>query len=218
MIQVTPAPEPECFDALVRRPGLQAIKDLIGDPTAAVRTGRPRKVVASAAEDIPADQFPAYWTRVHHELLDAYHRICAYACLHIPPVTGAGTVDHFAPKSRHWMHVYEWGNYRLACGIINAVKQAYEDVVVPFEVEEGMFALDLTALMAVAGPNAGARRDGVAATISRLRLDGPDYKAALGHYHMAYRARRISFAYLEQCAPFLAYELRRQGDLNDEDV
>lgn len=150
-------------------------------------------------------------------LLAAYGRICAYACIYIPQLTGSATVDHWAPKSRSWERVYEWDNYRLSCSIMNTRKSTFGDVIDPFEVEEGLFALDLVRLKAVPGPNAGAREREVEATIKRLGLDGSDYAEALGNFYHPYIEGHISLQYLEKCAPFLARELRRQGKLRPGD-
>ncbi len=218
MIRVKAANEPDTFDALVRQPGLQAIAELVGDPCAKVRRGPKRAPVATERDKIPPSAFPPLWCEAADDLLTAYHRICAYACVYIPPLTGTGTVDHFAPKSLHWDHVYEWTNYRLACPTMNARKRDFTDVMDPFEVNDGMFALDLIALKAVPGPHAGARSGEVQDTIARLGLDGPDYQAALEFYHTPYRKRDIKLTHLERCAPFLASEMRRQGDLNPEDA
>ena len=46
MIRVTPAPEPPEFDRLVRKPGLSAIAELVGEPQSTPRPGRRIKKVA----------------------------------------------------------------------------------------------------------------------------------------------------------------------------
>lgn len=213
MIRVSPAPKPATFDRLVRDPGLSAIAELVGEPLAIKRKGPKRAKVAEKREDIPLEKFPTFWREATNDLLAAYGRICAYACLYIPPVTGSATVDHWAPKSRRWDRVYEWDNYRLACSIMNARKREFGDVIDPFEVTEGLFELDLVALKARPGPAALGREAEVVATITRLGLDGPDYKTALEDYYHEYIEKRIQLGHLERQAPFLARELRRQGKL-----
>lgn len=218
MIRVAPAPEPPTFDARVRQPGLRAIAELVGEPAAKKRPGPKRAPVATRREDLKPEHFPAYWQAMSDDLLSAYGRICAYACLYIERLTGAATVDHWAPKSTTWNRVYEWDNYRLACAILNARKKDYGDVLDPFAVEDGLFALDLVSLKAVPGPAAGARTQAVKETIRRLHLDSSDYAEALGDYLEEYRGNHISLAYLAKRAPFLARELRRQGQLRAGDV
>ena|ERR1700722_4718723 len=215
MIGVRPADKPPTFDARVRQPGLRAIEEIVGRP--AVRRGRKRKATAKRREDIKPSEFPPLWRAMTEDLLSAYGRVCAYACLYIERLTGAATVDHWMPKSTAWNRVYEWDNYRLACAIMNTWKSDGSGVLDPFEVTDGLFALDLVSLRAVPGPAAGTRRRAVEETIRRLRLDGSDYTAALEDYWRDYRSGDITLARLERRAPFLARELRRQGKLNEAD-
>lgn len=218
MIRVQPAPEPPDFDQRVRRPGLRAVAEMVGEPATFQRPGPRRKVVAARREDLRPQDFPPFWREATGSLLTAYGRVCAYACLYIDRVTGATTVDHWAPKSTAWDRVYEWDNYRLACSLMNTRKSTFGDVLDPFEVEEGMFALDLVRLKAIPGPKAGARAADVTATIKRLGLDGIDYSEALADHYHDYMDGHISLERLERRAPFLAGELRRQGKLKPGDV
>src|SRR6185295_4556932 len=109
------------------------------------------------------------------DLLRAYRRLFAYSCVYIERLTGSATVDHWAPRSLRWDQVYEWQNYRLACSTINGRKSDYTDVLDPFEVTDGLFALDLVTLKAVPGPNAGDLKQAVTDTITRLGLDSGEY-------------------------------------------
>lgn len=218
MIRVEPAPEPPDFDARVRRPGLSALAELAGEGPTVRRRGPKRKAIVRRREDLRPEDFPPLWREATGDLLSAYGRLCAYACLYIEPITGAATVDHWAPKSTAWNRVYEWDNYRLACSLMNANRREFGDVIDPFEVREGMFALDLVALKAVPGPLAGAREAEVIATIERLGLDGSDYSEALADYYHDYLEGHISLHRLQKRAPFLARELRRQGRLKPGDA
>lgn len=174
--------------------------------------------MAKRVEDIDTDLLPDYWTRATGALLSAYERRCAYACLYIEPVIGTATVDHWAPKSRAAALAYEWDNYRLACSLMNARKQAFEGLVDPFEVSDGMFALEFgPRIRAVPGPNAGEKLALVKETIARLKLDGEDYSAALEPYLDAYDCRLIAFEFLLRRAPFLGREMLRQGRVRAED-
>ena len=217
MIPVRPAPKPDDFDRKVRSPGLAAIAELVGEEPAKPRPGPRRTTVAARREDIEARHFPPFWREATDQLLAAYNRICAYSCLYIERITGSATVDHWAPKSLHWRHVYEWENYRLACSLMNSRKSDFGDVLDPFELQDGMFALDLVSLKAVPGPNAGDRLTAVRATIKRLGLDGTDYSEALAEYYHEYKEGCIPVDRLMRRAPFLARELRRQGKLNAGD-
>jgi hypothetical protein len=218
VIPVEPAPEPPTFDANVRQPGLSAIAELVGEPATMKRPGRRRKAVASHRDELQAGDFPPIWRKATDDLLAAYQRICAYACLYIERITGSTSVDHWAPKSAAWDRVYEWGNYRLACSLMNSRKREFSDVIGPFEVSDGLFALDMVTLKAIPGPNAGSRRQEVEDAIARLGLDKSDYAEALADYYHAYRKEEITLRFLERRAPFLAREMRRQGKLRPGDV
>lgn len=218
MIPVIPAPEPARFDEVVREPGLSAIAELVGEPALIKRRGPKRKAIADRREDLQSKHFPAFWQEATDDLLAAYNRICAYACLYIERITGMATVDHWAPKSIIWDNVYEWENYRLACSLMNSRKNVYDDVLDPFSVNDGMFSLDLVMLKAMPGPNAGEQQQAVIDTIQRLGLDGVDYTEALEEYYHNYLDGHIDFHWIEKRAPFLARELRRQGKLLPGDV
>ncbi|QXI26357.1 hypothetical protein [Pseudomonas vanderleydeniana] len=212
MIRVQPADEPESFEEKVRQPGLRAIAELIGEQGLEKRKGRPRKVVAQTREEIPADKFPPIWTEALPDLMEAYGRLCAYICIYIERVTGGGSVDHMLPKSQTWNDVYEWQNYRLACTLMNARKNHYQDVLDPFEVEEGWFRLELVSYQVIPGegldPGIKAR---ILATIKRLNLNDHDCLKVREEYAKAYFDGDISLDYLRRRAPFLARELEAQG-------
>lgn len=218
MIRVSAAREPADFDARVRKPGLRAIAEMVGEKPGAQRRGPKRAVRASRREDLESGDFPPYWRECTEDLLSGYHRICAYACLFIERVTGGATVDHWAPRSQAWDRVYEWDNYRLACSLMNTRKNDFGDVLDPFDVTEGMFALDMVTLEVVPGPNAGNEIAAVSATIERLGLRGSDYSEALGDYYHGYLDGDLSLRWLEKRAPFLAAEMRRQGKLKPGDL
>ena len=216
MIPVTPAPEPADFDSRVRQPGLRAIAELAGErPDPPRLVGRPYAPVATSRDGIPPDKFPPYWREMLDDLMDSYHRICAYLCLYIHRSTGARSIDHVVAKSKRWDQVYEWSNYRLACLQMNARKGAAADVLDPFEVKEGWFALELVGFQVV--PGCGLPDDvakAVANTIERLRLNDPTTCCeAREEYAEDYWNGDIVFDYLMRHAPFVARELRRQHRL-----
>jgi hypothetical protein len=213
MIPVHLAPEPSDFDVTIRQPGLAAVAELVGEAAARKRRGPRRKVRASRREELKPKDFPTFWRLATKDLMEAYNHICAFSCLYIEWTTGAATVDHWAPKSKAWDRVYEWDNYRLACLSMNARKCALSDVIDPFDITEGMFALDLITLKAIPGPNAGSRREVVGRAIRLLKLDSADYSEDLGEYYHCYMKGEIKLGYLQRRAPFLARELRRQGKL-----
>jgi hypothetical protein len=219
MIHVTPAPEPASFDRKVRRPGLSAIAELVGEPLTVRRSGPRRKKIAERREDIPAACFPTYWTEALQDLLAAYHRVCAYVCVYIERVTGASSVDHMIPKSSSWDKVYEWSNYRLVCSLMNSRKLEAQDALDPFEVQHGWFELDLTGFQVRPADDLNqATRQRVLDTIHRLKLNDADCRGLREEYATNYWERHIDLDYLSKRAPFVAMELRRQGKLRDGDA
>ena len=214
MIPVTPAPEPASFDRKVRQPGLRAIAELAGEqPTPPRTAGRPFKPVAASRGDIPAKKFPKYWCKMLGDLMESYHRICAYLGLRICGSTGVPSVDHAIAKSKQWDQVYEWSNYRLASSRINAYK-GVACVLDPFEIGEGWFGLELIEFQVVSGrglPDEVAGK--VEDTIKRLRLNYPIYCETRAEYAEDYWNGEISFRHLMRHAPFVAKELQRQHRL-----
>ena len=113
-----------------------------------------------------------------------------------------------------WDQVYEWSNYRLACSLMNARKRAAVDVLDPFEVKEGWFALELVEFQVVPGNGLPDDVTGaVTDTIERLRLNDLYCCEVREEYAEAYWDKDIWFDYLKQRAPFVARELQRQHRL-----
>lgn len=190
MIHVEPQPEPPDFDARVRQPG-QA--------------------------DLRSSELRPLWRHCATQLWEAYKGVCAYSSLHIPRGTGALSVDHLLPKSKRRELAYEWSNYRLACVRMNARKNDLEEVLDPFEVRDGWFALELSTLEVI--PGQGLTEDiraRVQATIDRLDLNDQEFVRAREAYFTAWSEGETKFRYLRKHCPFLAKELVRQGVVRDE--
>jgi hypothetical protein len=219
MISIQPAPPPVDFDQRVRRRGLDAIAELVGEEPSMPRPGRRRRKVADSREEIPPDAFPPFWRDVLPDMLCAYHRVCAYLSLYIERATGYPSVDHVIPKSKAWERVYEWTNYRLACGLMNARKKDISSVIDPFAVVNGWFAMEFVEYQVVPGPLAKVPiRLRVMDTIKTLRLNDLECCSARGEYVECYLQRGINLNYLKRRAPFVASELRRQGRLLPGDL
>lgn len=218
MMPVQPAPEPDSFDASVRGPGLRAIAELAGRKPKVPRTkGRPFKKLVDREEEIPPHSLPTYWTKALDDLMDRYGQLCAYSCFRIHPVTGAGSVDHFAAKSTSWDQVYEWLNYRLCCSRLNARKNNFGDVLDPFEVEDDWFHLELVGFQVIPAPGLAKEiLDRVQATIDRLDLN--DFRRFREEDAVHYWEKDYSLRTLKKESPFVARELYRQGRLNEGDV
>jgi hypothetical protein len=180
MIHVDLQPEPPSFDALVRQPGRRALAE-----------GRP--------------ELPPYWRLALPDLYVRYHAICAYLCVLIPRGTGAPTVDHFLPKSRHRDLAYEWSNFRLVCSLMNTRKRDFEDVLDPFQIPDGWFVLELSFLQVMPAPSLDPEtRARVQATIDRLGLNDAECRAARELYYQAYVEGDLAFPLLQAWSPFVA--------------
>jgi len=154
-----------------------------------------------------------YWSEVKWDLYDAYGGICNFTCHWIPRDTGSITVEHYKPKSRYPNKAYVWSNFRLMCGTLNGRKGDSENVLDPFRVADGTFIIEFPSLLVKPAPNLTrymARR--VLATIARLQLndEGTCIKAR-ERYVKQYCQELIDFAHVAREAPFIAYELTRQG-------
>lgn len=195
MIPVAPKPEPASFEAKVRHPGqawltAKGYSDLVALPAKA--------------------KVKDYWIKCLDDLLDAYDRVCAYASLRIAPVTGAHSVEHFAPKSRTVAQIYEWSNYRLVCAKMNGRKSNFTDVLDPFLI--GVQTFELLILNGSIRPSPTldvAMLPAAEETIARLKLDDAEMrKTRLGIIN-DYFAGEFKTAFLKRESPFIHSELAR---------
>lgn len=198
MIHVDARSEPDSFDDLVRQPG--------------------QKVLAQGATAV----LKPYWRECIVDLRREYRNICAYLSMRIHPATAFATVDHFLPKVSHRAMTYEWSNFRLASAPMNTNKGDFLDVLDPFSVEDGWFQLNVASgEVHPAAELDAARQAEVQATIRRLKLNDPTYRDAridyLDRYYGVPQAGKrrdpLPMSYLEEEAPFIASELKRQGRL-----
>lgn len=195
MRQIAPQPEPHHFNARVRTRGRSYLA-MVG------RTPNTKEWSSHS-----------YWREVLQELHHAYGGICAYSCHWIPYDTGADTVEHFLPKKTYPPQAYEWDNYRLVCATLNGRKGIYDDVLDPFHVENGWFVLDFPSIQI--RPERRLDKtltDQIWATIKRLGLNDEDTcLKSRQKYIKDYCTGCVSFQHLRQDAPFIAFELERQG-------
>jgi hypothetical protein len=118
------------------------------------------------------------------------------------------------PKSQQWDKVYEWSNYRLACSLMNSRKNNVPHVLDPFEVETGWFELELVGFQLKPSPKVNATiRQGIADTIGQLHLNDNECRDLRERYATDYWSGEITLSHLTRRAPFIALELRRQGQL-----
>jgi hypothetical protein len=137
--------------------------------------------------------------------------------------TAQPRAGHVCPRGRFVLRT--WSNYRLAHAWVNGVKSAIPDVLDPFEIGEGWFAIEFGTFETIIGDEAPAeQRDAIQHTITALKLDSRELaitrRRAAERYWAPPRGQRdrLPLWSLEQDEPFLASELRRQGRLNPEDA
>ena len=221
MLPVKLAAVPATFESKVTIPGLRAIAELIGRNTHGKRyartAGRPFLKAADLASEIASEKFPAYWREAISDLMEAYGEICSYSCFRIHTVTGAASADHFIAKSKNWRKVYLWSNYRLCCSKVNSRKNDFADVIDPFAVVPDSFQLELLGFQVLPNSLLGpVEKAKVEDTIKRLGLN--DFCEERAEDAEDYWAGDCSLQTLRKESPFVAYELFRQGRLNQGDV
>jgi hypothetical protein len=185
-------PEPPHFYRLVQQPGQDFLKS----------NPNPKK-----------NEWKNYWTRILPDLYRTYSGLCAYSCHWISPDTGAKSVEHFKPKKYYPRDAYRWDNYRLVCGTLNGRKGDYEDVLDPFTLSDGWFAINFPSLLIYPGKGLlSTEVEQVKMTINRLRLndEGTCLQARI-NWVRDYITVPFPFSHLEKKAPFIASELKRQN-------
>ena len=199
MIHVVAKQEPEQFDTKVRQKGLSWL----------LKNKIPFEQPLPSNTDIPA-----YWRDCLDELYQCHDGCCAYLAVFFERVTGGGSVDHFVAKSQKAALAYEWSNYRLASSRMNSRKGIYDDLLDPFEVENGWFHLEL-----VTGhiyPNPGLREElkaSVQTTIDRLGLDDPGNREMRARHYLEYMEGFYTAEFFKKRSPFVWWEAQRKGVL-----
>lgn len=160
-------------------------------------------------------QLKPYWRDIVPELYHAYSGICAYTCHWISEDTGSKTVEHFKPKDFYPELAYSWDNYRLVCGTLNGRKGNKEDVLDPFTLQDGWFVLHFPSLQVKPGDNlTRAEAESVMKTIKRLKLNDETCIRGRTSWLKPYILGKYGIDHLEEKAPFLACELKRQNIAN----
>lgn len=219
MIRVELQPEPLLpefdFDGLVRKRGLAALAAARGNKPIEKKRGRPAKLHNSIDAEFLRKH--AFWQTALDILCKKYRRVCAYSCFRMQPTEGP-TVDHYVAITRaEPEYAYEWANYRLASGLMNSRKNRFADVLDPCQIEDHWFALNLGTLEVVPGLGISAEtKAAVEQTITRLKLNSPECVSQREKYFNDYMRtdEPLPFRHLEEEAPFLAREMRRQGYLS----
>jgi hypothetical protein len=189
MIRVQRQPEPPHFNATIRIPGNRFLK----------------KVPHPNNNEWSKHRF---WTQCRNDLYIAYQGICAYTAMWIPNYSC--TVDHFIPKSIQQYLAYEWDNYRLACERANNNKQNLI-ILDPFSIPNDWFVLLFPSLQIVPNPTLQqADFKLVKNTIDILKLNESVFTQIRLSWLKEY-AKSFDITFLQKYAPFIAYEVQRQG-------
>ncbi|MBA4500888.1 HNH endonuclease family protein [Marinobacterium marinum] len=196
MIPVKLQPEPESFDEEVRQPGLAWLD---------------KKGIDLQSAPPEPSKLPAYWQKTNEQLWEAYSGVCAYLAIYFEWVSGASSTDHFIPKSALAGDAYEWSNYRLSCLGPNRSKNAFTDLLDPFEIQPDTFVLNLASGAIKLNPELdNAVAEVAATTISRLNLDSEQHRKMRSRAFTRYLRRKDEES-LKELSPFVWYEANRQG-------
>ena len=193
MIRVLLKPEPENFNSLVREPG-NAFLSICPNPNSKQFEKHP------------------YWRSIGKRLCSDYDNICSFCCQIIHDTTGFSTVEHFKPKVAFPSQAYEWSNYRLVCGKLNARKGNHQ-ILDPFEIEDEWFLINFPSLLIYPNPELDTLlKAKISYTISILKLNNEgDCVRCRTRYIEGYCQGKYGLDHLYDEAPFLAKELVRQG-------
>lgn len=197
MLYVSPQEEPAGFDQEVRQKGLKHLQDKKTDLTKPLP---------------PNSKIKPYWRAFLPEMHSLYGGVCAYLAIHFERVTGAGSVDHFVAKSTRADLAYEWTNYRLACSVMNSRKKDYEDVLDPFEIEDGWFRIELVSGRIYPNPDLSHEKTAsIQETINRLKLDDGGNREVRARHFQEYCQGEYTTSFLRKRSPFVWFEANRQG-------
>ena len=156
-----------------------------------------------------------YWQRALPDMRQAYQRVCAYCCHWIPHSTGSHSIDHFVPKSQQPDLAYDWANFRYVSSRFNS-RKGTKAILDPFKILNESFIIDFSSFLI--HPNSDLSPDKqveVRETIKCLKLNSDDDLVTERQtYFFEYQTGEISFEHLEKRAPFIAYEVLRQGKKN----
>lgn len=197
MIPIELRPEPSDFDSKVRQPG-RLFLNRIPSPNDSEWRGKD------------------YWQKALPEMRDAYEQICAYCAQWIPHGTGRHSVDHYLPKRLYPDKAYEWANFRYVSARFNS-RKGVQEILDPFQIGKNWFVIDFSSFFI--RPNSGLPSeiiDLIEKTIKVLKLN--DDEALIEErltYVRDYCHGEITFRHLQKHAPFIAYELQRQGLIDD---
>lgn len=195
MIHVTPPPEPADFDRRARQPGQIWLQQNLDANGKLPKGKRP----------------PDKWSAFKGILANGFRNLCGYSAMFEP----VGTVDHYLCCDNHPNQAYEWANYRFASGWINSSKDTLDDQVLdPFEVQEGWFEIILPSLQLVLSDTIPPdMRPKAEFTLERLHLrDDERVIRQRQQWYKMYQCEKLTLAGLEAVAPLIARAIRKQAE------
>jgi hypothetical protein len=193
MLRCYPIPEPEEFDAQVRKPG---------------------QAWLAANPDKPPSRYKAYWSdweACKEKLAQSFQYRCAYTAMRILPPQD-GTIDHYLSKKNHRGLTYEWSNYRYCKHYYNTLKGNYDDLILdPFEVEDDWFEVQIHSMQLILTDKVPPElREKAEFTLRQLQLqDSQRIIDQRADYYDGYKAGEITLARIERDAPLVARAIRK---------
>jgi len=186
--------EPTTFDKKVRQKGIRFLK----------RASNP--TVSEWSKH-------AYWQHTLPEMRSFYNGLCNYCATWIPHSTGQHSVDHFLSKDDSPHLAYEWNNYRYASTRFNS-RKGTKEIIDPATLPPGVFILNFSnffvELHTAFGPPQIASLALETIVILKFNDDDELVEERMAYFQY-YIKGDISFDYLQQQAPFIAFEVERQG-------
>jgi hypothetical protein len=152
---------------------------------------------------------PPLWTAHLPALASGFGDLCGYSVMHVQE----GTVDHYLSCARHRERAYDWSNYRFASERMNSRKGTLDDQVLdPFEVEDGWFEILLPSLQLVATERVPPeQRERAARTLKKLRLrDDEGIVRRRRQWYALFLEGKLTVGALKDMAPLIARAVERR--------
>ena len=145
-----------------------------------------------------------FWSPFKGELADGFRNLCAYSAMYEP----VGTVDHFVSLHEDRTRAYDWENYRYCAAWINSSKSNVpaDNLLDPFEIENGWFEIDIPSLQLRVSDNIPEElRSRAEYVLTRLHLrdDERIIRQRMEWYRM-YQDGELTMDGLEGKAPLIA--------------
>jgi len=191
---VQPQSEPRDFNLKVRIPGQNFLRIFPGHPS---------------NKDYKRNK-AKYWINALDQLYVSYDKICAYSAEWIPKKQKS--VDHFIPKSKDKDLAFEWSNFRLCTKQMNQNKDS--DIILdPFKIKFDWFIIDFDTyfIKPKADLNPTLKEEIRKTVDDILELNNIIFQNKRIAWIDEYYRGKTDLNGLQQKAPFIRYELKRQN-------